>query len=670
MIFLKRTNKFFLIFAILFFLFGSFLSVQARDFEINYPQIGNISLTEDPESLPEYIKYIFKLSIAVIGIFALGGLIYSGVLYLTSLGNPDQMKKATSAIKTTLIGLLILLSSYLVLERINPELTKIEQREIEAPETTTYDKFELPKEITSVHVSLPMETRVKGREEESFGLFQEKRLERIKGYSVDSAKEASKGKKTSEELVSLSGKCTCTHTKETCNGYTCTYPVCAGICTLQTHEEEDPNNPGETITEEECVNMDCRGLCCTSDPCCCQRKEIDENKEKNRSTIKELQNLKRNLSLEKIELEKEVDKIKETLKIMEEDCPLSGVLSRDNFISLKDHYISYDETPKEVNYWDDIERLLPMSYADFYCPVGGTRLGFTLSDPEIPSQEETDQYLEAFQSHLETAPFDYTISAQFTIPFGDVIDRGLFIANKLINKISSEDEADSYGSSGCSCQGGEGDEGEELPSNLKGKGLVELNSEMIKEIDNLHLAINKCLSTSCTPICECEDSGCSCKPTYCIGGNPCPMGEISSVLDKIKDIQKAIEKRKNEIVKIIDEEIPHYIEDFDEMAGRMHNCIADPEEIEMGWLLLNCEKAIGSIGPDGKIITDKEGNIDEFFEEHLSFAGGAEGSVSTCQCSTIEECVENFEHLMAVHENCQVVENCYDFNFFCGRIKE
>jgi len=632
-------------------------------------------LEETPENLPDYVKYIFRISIAVIGIFALGGLIYSGLLYLTSAGNPDRSKKAREVIKTTLVGFLILLASVLILEKINPEIISPEQKEIEVSEVETFEPFKIPEEITAIHVSLPIETRVKGMEGESFGLFQEERLEKIKEYSVETAQKASESKEVSEELVSLAGKCTCTHHQETCNGYTCTYPVCAGICTLQSHEEEDPNNPGETITVEECKNIDCKGLCCTSDPCCCQRKEIDKNKGENREIVKDLQSLKRNLSSKKIEIEKEVDKIMETLKIMKEDCPISSVLSRDNFISLKDEYIQRGEDPKDINYWDDIEKLLPISYADFYCPVGGTRLGYVPSDPEIPSEEELNTYIESVQEHMEENP-DYRISCQKTIPFGDVIDRGLVIAHNLMNKISSESDAEGEGSSGCPCQDGEEDDNE-IPENLRGKGLVELILKMIEEIDNLHLAINKCLSGSCTPICECDDSGCDCEPTYCIGGNPCPMGSINSALDEIKEIQKAIEKRKNEIVKIIDEEIPHYIEeDFDKMAEGIHNCIADPQKIEMGWLILDCNRALGSIGPDGKILTGESSysqEYEEFLEEHQFLTGGEglpNATGNTCKCFDIEECRENFSHLIKAHTSCQVIEDCYEFNFFCGRIQE
>jgi len=655
---------------LLFFLIGN---VSAEELlQVRYPEIGGETIEKiSSTSLSQYIQYIFKFALWSIGIIAFFSLVYAGVLYLSSVGDSSKMKEAKERIVAVFLGIILLLSSYLILETVNPELLETKEVEIEKYEASSYKKPEVFATTTLINVELPIETMVKGVEDKKLGLFQEDRLEEIKSDSIAVAKKASESKKTSTKLVSLSNKCTCTHEEESCNGYTCTYPVCAGVCTLQTHEEEDPNNPGETITVEECKNIDCEGLCCTSDPCCCQRKEIDENKGKNRETVKDLQNLKRDLTLKKTEIEEEFEKIKKTLEIMKEDCLLNNVMARDGFI-VKKGFVESSNLPwkvKEIKYWDEIENMIPTSYSDFYCLVGGSfkegeSLQYEMETEDISSAEENlQQYLE------EGGGYNIMHDCPGPIPFGDVIDRGLSIANKLMNKISSEENADDS-SAGCSCQGEDNDEEEEeISPNLKGKGLVELTLEMIKSIDSLHLEINKCLSGSCTPICDCDDSGCDCEPIYCIGGNPCPMGSINSALDEIKEIQKAIEKRKNEIVKIIDEEIPHYIEeDFDKMADSFHFCIANRLRLEEGWFTSSCVNSMGFIGPDGKIlgptkITDEYGEI--------PLVGGP-GTIlpDYCACSESNTCKEEFEHLVGNHQSCQIIEDCYEYNFFCCKTKD
>ena len=59
-------------------------------------------------------------------VLALGILIYAGFLYSTSGGNSSRIKDAKARIVAGLVGLLILLSSYLLLNTINPELTNLE----------------------------------------------------------------------------------------------------------------------------------------------------------------------------------------------------------------------------------------------------------------------------------------------------------------------------------------------------------------------------------------------------------------------------------------------------------------------------------------------------------------------------------------------------------------
>jgi hypothetical protein len=99
---------------------------EARELELEYPLIGG----DQPETvtipIPEYVRYIFNFAVWAAGILALLVLIYAGIQYFLSTGNPEKIKTAKERITSALIGLLILLGSYLILWSINPGLVTFE----------------------------------------------------------------------------------------------------------------------------------------------------------------------------------------------------------------------------------------------------------------------------------------------------------------------------------------------------------------------------------------------------------------------------------------------------------------------------------------------------------------------------------------------------------------
>ena len=104
------------------FLFNSFCFAQ-RELEIEYPTVPGVETpTTVKTALPEYLRYIFTFAIIIAGLLAFGGLIYGGIRYLTSAGDPTRMKDAMEQVTAGILGLIILLSSYLILNTINPQL--------------------------------------------------------------------------------------------------------------------------------------------------------------------------------------------------------------------------------------------------------------------------------------------------------------------------------------------------------------------------------------------------------------------------------------------------------------------------------------------------------------------------------------------------------------------
>ncbi len=90
--------------------------------EVDYPDLPNVPPPTPEQGLPSYVNYIFNIALALGGFIAIGILIWGGVLYLTSAGNPEQIGSAKKKLTSAISGLLILLCVYLILTTINPDL--------------------------------------------------------------------------------------------------------------------------------------------------------------------------------------------------------------------------------------------------------------------------------------------------------------------------------------------------------------------------------------------------------------------------------------------------------------------------------------------------------------------------------------------------------------------
>ena len=86
-----------------------------------YPSFQNFSLTLDMP-LNEIVAWFYYFIIGVAGLAAFVMLVTGGVKYLTSAGNPSAIGDAKDRIKSALLGLLIILMSWLILQVINPDL--------------------------------------------------------------------------------------------------------------------------------------------------------------------------------------------------------------------------------------------------------------------------------------------------------------------------------------------------------------------------------------------------------------------------------------------------------------------------------------------------------------------------------------------------------------------
>ncbi|MHA1739915.1 MAG: hypothetical protein ACTSWD_15095, partial [Candidatus Heimdallarchaeota archaeon] len=112
------------------FLFFYFVKGATTTLETTYPIVGGEEITPD-EDLPGYVLYIFNFAFLAAGVLAFILLIYGGFRYITSAGNPTIMKDAKDQIVSVIIGIAVLLGSYLVLTEINPGFQNIHVEKLE-----------------------------------------------------------------------------------------------------------------------------------------------------------------------------------------------------------------------------------------------------------------------------------------------------------------------------------------------------------------------------------------------------------------------------------------------------------------------------------------------------------------------------------------------------------
>jgi len=111
-----------------FLLFSPLISLGQMNFrvlELSYPNVGNYRPTTTKTPLPLYIKYIFNFALLISALIIFGSLVYGGFRYVTSAGNSSALNDAKQQIFASILGLAILLASYIILTTVNPELIKL-----------------------------------------------------------------------------------------------------------------------------------------------------------------------------------------------------------------------------------------------------------------------------------------------------------------------------------------------------------------------------------------------------------------------------------------------------------------------------------------------------------------------------------------------------------------
>lgn len=107
-------------------------------------QIGEFIIT-DQTTPEEVISYIFQILVGIGALMAVAMVIMAGVEWMTSDGNPGKIDGAKTKIKNALLGVGVLLGSYLILYTINPQILNVQIEDLRCDYGIIVNTAEPPK---------------------------------------------------------------------------------------------------------------------------------------------------------------------------------------------------------------------------------------------------------------------------------------------------------------------------------------------------------------------------------------------------------------------------------------------------------------------------------------------------------------------------------------------
>lgn len=559
----KISKKIFLFLLFSIFLF-SFVFAQERKLEIEYPKIGGIKPETLTTGLELYVKYIFNLAVIIVGIILFSAILWGGFVYLTAAGDPVKLKEARERIVNGFLGVLLLLSGYIVLTVVNPELIIfkipfLQKLEKKAPEykPTEYK----PETITHIFYEIPIGQMLEN------GLFEKTKINKLKAIT-----------KTHREFLTQKIK-----------------------TSSETFEKISDLNKYLKALADDCHCEELTGIClkpknfampagCSGDPCKKVREKINEVLKINKDEMEKLSAFKKEFTEIKNILEDEGRKFRNLTNVFEL-CKERELLTRPEYYDALAFLEAHGGKTKLIKSY------LPALADDplvFYCSVGGTIYDIPYESFEI-SAEETEMAKELSSEVLTNVE---PLSCPVEIPIGEII----------IDQITQI----SY----------------EINSNLEevifylDKVSAELTkmTELISQCNESRCHITcccipnpcykRCTNILCKPFCK---SPC----LQAIGGchgEPCPRQELIETTERIKIYEEEILNRLDwiegdiEDAQLILEAKEKDQIDLKTLRGVVQTCL---DLSDSDWVLLPCYLALGQKGPDGNPI--KECHPQNFF---------------------------------------------------------
>lgn len=85
-------------------------------------QEGGYAVSNSTETIGNYIRQIYNYAVGIVGIVAVVVMMFGGITWMTSMGNPSRVTEAKAWIASALTGLLLVSFSYVILRTVNPDL--------------------------------------------------------------------------------------------------------------------------------------------------------------------------------------------------------------------------------------------------------------------------------------------------------------------------------------------------------------------------------------------------------------------------------------------------------------------------------------------------------------------------------------------------------------------
>lgn len=585
-----------------------------RKLEVEYPEFFGVKPKTIEEGLEVYGRYLFNLSVFITGIVLFISLIWGGIIYLISWGDPVKIKEAKERIVSAFFGVILLLSSYLILTTINPQLAMfrikiLEKKEV--PEVTMKEsKREKP---TQIFYEIPLGQLLEN------GLWKDENVNNLHGLLLDfegfltkeftlSPEKFEKISDLYKYLSSLTENCHCEELMAIC---------------------QKPTNFANPIG-------------CLGDPCQAVREKINKALDKSKEITRKLEAYREMFKKVVNVFEEEGRKYENLAEILEE-CKGRELLTRGEYY---DAVTTIAELGGETEL---IKSYIPSKKEDplvFYCSKGGTIYDYPYKVPEI-SPEELEKARESAPS--EPVEKIQPLSCPGYIPLGSLIEGELvsisvttntdleiilFYIEKLLEEITKMTEAvsqcnESRCNINCAC-------------------------------DPKNPCFGKCEPPSfwnpnpCFFFCR---SPCLQTVGSCYG-EPCPREELKKIPQRIKMWEEELFKFINGIkfdiedVKVIlgkkgggEVTLPEEGKvNIQIIRGLFQKCLSlgprpgEQPEAETFWIPLRCDLALGNKGPDGKPILNCHPN--DFF---------------CCTNKSFEEAVKEFPEVKAVAKEAVLV---------------
>ena len=113
-----------------FFVQPTFAVTQEREpfeYKLMVPLPTPSGTATSTSGIVNYLMILYSFLFGIAGVMAMGSIVYSGFQWITSGSNHSNISQAKARISNSILGLIILLSSWVILQTINPNFTKLKE---------------------------------------------------------------------------------------------------------------------------------------------------------------------------------------------------------------------------------------------------------------------------------------------------------------------------------------------------------------------------------------------------------------------------------------------------------------------------------------------------------------------------------------------------------------